>query len=829
MRAFVRPRRAGVLVAIPALAVLGLTGIQSAGAAATQSPLVPAGHAALTAGTKAPPKLRFLSPPPTKPKASGVKQGCETPARAGQMQCLVLMRTNVKVTAAAVRAATARANAVPANVGYGPADLQNAYGLATLSASAGQGETVAIVDAFGYPTAAADLAAYRSVSGLPACDTTTGAGCLTQVNETGGTALPAADPTGGWEVEESLDMDMVSAICPQCRILLVEATTPSILDLAPAENTAAASAKFVSNSWGSGGEFVGENTFDSAFNHPGVAITAASGDFGYGTQWPSASQLVTSVGGTTLTREPTTRGWAEAAWGGSGSGCSTLEPKPAWQVDTSASAPAAGCANRAENDVASVADPNTGVAIYDTFNTVTAGLPVPGWNEVGGTSVATPIIAATYALAGTPAPGTYPSSYLYQHSSALNQVITGADGRCESARPYLCSATPFASTVYTGPTGLGAPAGVAGFLAASTGNVVTVLNPGTQDLADGPTAPLPIQAVDSGSAALTYSATGLPAGLAINAATGVISGSDSAAAGTASATVTATDGTAASGSVTFNMVTVASMATDYHAAFGPVKLALGGKCLNDTGNSAANGNPIQIFTCNGGAAQNWEFKPDGNPGGAGVISINGKCLDIVHAGIANGSKIDLWPCNSGAKNQQWGLAGFGLVVNPASGKCLDDTGQSTTNGTQVQIFTCTGGPNQTWTLTASPVQSGVSGKCLDDTANGTASGTRTEIWTCNGGNSQKWVLAADGTIRINGKCLDLATGFSAPSLLDGAQVALVTCSGNPDQVWNVGPDGELINGLSGRCLDDPGGSTVNGTALDQQDCYGNTSEVWAAT
>jgi hypothetical protein len=277
------------------------------------------------------------------------------------------------------------------------------------------------------------------------------------------------------------------------------------------------------------------------------------------------------------------------------------------------------------------------------------------------------------------------------------------------------------------------------------------------------------------------------------------------------------------------MATVASMATAYHPAAGAARLSLGGKCLDDRGNATANGTKVQIWACNGGASQNWQFVPDGYPGGAGTVVIHGKCLDIVGRGTANGSKAQLWSCTKGA-NQQWFLYGFGDLYNPVSGKCLDDPGSSTGNGTQLDISTCTGTPNQAWTLTASPVQSGVSGKCMDDTANASNNGNKIQIYTCNGLPNQKWVLAADGTLRVNGKCLDV----TGKSLLDGAKIQLWTClttNGQPapNQQWLVGPNGELINANSGRCLDDPGGPTANGTQLDQQDCYGNVSEVWAAT
>jgi hypothetical protein len=473
--------------------------------------------------------------------------------------------------------------------------------------------------------------------------------------------------------------------------------------------------------------------------------------------------------------------------------------------------------------VSAVADPTTGVAVYDTYpDSVGVG---SGYSELGGTSAATPIIASVYARAGTPTPGTYPASYPYQQTSALNQVTSGSNGTCEPGRLYLCNAADSLASGYNGPGGLGTPEYITGFSEAATGDVVTVLNPGTVDIADGVKLTLPIQAVDSvSSQALTYSAAGLPAGLSINPTTGVISGTDTAATSSPAVTVTATDATTARGSVTFNLATVASMAASYHPAAGPARLALGGKCLDDRANSSANGNKVEIWTCNGGAAQNWAFVPDGYPGSPGTVRINSKCLDITAKGTANGSKVQLWPCNSGA-NQQWRLAGFGELYNPVSGRCLDDTAKSRTNGTQVQIWACNGGSNQSWTLTASPVQAGESGECMDDTGNGTANGNKIEIYGCNGRASQKWVLSADGTMRVNGKCLDV----TASSLLDGAKIQLSACTGGASQQWYVGPNGELINGNSGRCLDDPGGSTVAGTQLDQQDCYGNVSEVWAAT
>ena len=288
------------------------------------------------------------------------------------------------------RRARAAADAGPPAGAYAPADLLSAYGLAS-AAAAGPGgpATVAIVDAYSDRRAARDLAVYRAHYGLPTCTASGAARCLRIVNASGGSRLPRTDRTGDWEFEESVDLDMVSAICPLCHILLVEASSDSISSLAAADGYASRHANVVSDSWGSGAEFTGENAFDSRFNHPGVAIVAAGGDAGYGTQYPAASQFVTAVGGTTLIGATPDSSGSQTAWNGTGSGCSSLEPKPAWQQ----AATPPGCQNRTDTDVAAVADPHTPVAIYDSAGSDVPGIAA-GWNAAGGTSVATPIIAA---------------------------------------------------------------------------------------------------------------------------------------------------------------------------------------------------------------------------------------------------------------------------------------------------------------------------------------------------------------------------------------------------------------------------------------------------
>ena len=323
------------------------------------------------------------------------------------------------------------------NGGYSASDLQRAYNLP--SATAGGGQTIAIVDAFDDPNAASDLATYRSQMGLPAC----GAGCFTKVNQNGAAgSYPRRD--AGWAEEISLDLDMASAICPSCHILLVEASSNSFTNLAAAENTAARlGATEISNSYG-GSEFSseGSSTYDGPFNHPGVAITVSSGDNGYGVEFPAASQYVTAVGGTSLTTNADGSRASETAWSGAGSGCSAYIAKPSWQTDT-------GCSRRTVADVSAVADPNTGVAVYDTFRE-------PGWMVFGGTSVSAPITAGVYALAGNGAAITY-GSFPYSHTGSLNDVTSGSNGSCGGG--YLCTAR----TGFDGPTGLGTPNTAAAF------------------------------------------------------------------------------------------------------------------------------------------------------------------------------------------------------------------------------------------------------------------------------------------------------------------------------------------------------------------------------
>lgn len=435
MQLTVLPRRAGALAAASGLVMLGLAAAPAVASAATS-------HAASSRPTATP---RFVAAPRTARLASGLAHVCPTPATPGVMECLSIVH----------RDATGQpANKPPAGA-LRPGQLQAAYGLAAAAAAANK-STIAVVDAYNDTHANKDLKVYRSRYGLPACIVSSG--CLKIVNQNGNVS-PKPAKAVSWAEEESLDLDMVSAICPRCKILLVEANNPNITSLAKAVQTAAGKAKYVSNSWGSGAEFTGQTSFDKDFNHAGVVITAAGGDAGYGPQWPATSPHVVSVGGTTLSMSGDTVN-SESVWDLSGSGCSALESQLAWRKAVVAPViPSTDCpaSHRTDNDVAANADPATGPAVYDSAPA--KGLPA-GWQQLGGTSASTPIIAAVFALASpsgaAPATDPYPAQYLYADPTGLRDITDGSNGACGNP---LCEA----GTGYDGPTGLGVPNGTAAF------------------------------------------------------------------------------------------------------------------------------------------------------------------------------------------------------------------------------------------------------------------------------------------------------------------------------------------------------------------------------
>jgi subtilase family serine protease len=377
------------------------------------------------------------------------------PVQRGWARCFALVRTDIGGIPGGDHALVSR-NSTPS--GYGPAQLDKAYNLPT---SGGSGQTIALVESGDYPTAAADLSTYRSQYGLSAC--TTSNGCFKKVSQTGSTtSLPKEN--AGWAEETALDMDMVSATCPNCHILIVEATSSSNANLNAAENEAAAlGATVISNSFG-GSESGSSN---SAYNHSGIVITASAGDSGYaeGSQQPCSYSTVVCTGGSSLVAASNSRGYSETVWndlasgnGATGSGCSSYVAKPSWQTDK-------GCTKRSQSDVSFDADPENGVAVYDS----TSYEGYSGWLVFGGTSVAAPALAGVYGLAGN-ASSLGPNaakSFWTNAGKGLNAVTSGnnlASGKkCNSSYTYICTAGTNADGVYSGPTGWGTPNGDSDF------------------------------------------------------------------------------------------------------------------------------------------------------------------------------------------------------------------------------------------------------------------------------------------------------------------------------------------------------------------------------
>ncbi len=359
-----------------------------------------------------------------------------TTTRPGHAGCLSTWRA--PVSGAGRRAAGAAATK-PA--GFGPADLRAAY---RLPATGKANQTVAVVLAYDYPRAQSDLAVYRKTFGLPPC--TSGNGCFRKVNQRGGAAFPPSD--AGWATESALDLAMVSAACPGCRLLLVEADDSALDNLGTAVSTAVRlGADVVSNSYGAD-EFAGTSSYGSRYyRHPGTAIVASSGDWGFGTaSFPAVLPYVTAVGGTSLRRSGSS--WSETVWEGAGSGCSAYVAKPWFQKD-------AHCPGRTVADLSAVADPQTGVAVYDTFGLGSDG----GWLVFGGTSVSSPLVAGMIGLKGTGRSYRDPARF-YRATTGRYDITQGRNALLmDCGTDYLCNGKPG----YDGPTGVGSPRGLAMF------------------------------------------------------------------------------------------------------------------------------------------------------------------------------------------------------------------------------------------------------------------------------------------------------------------------------------------------------------------------------
>jgi subtilase family serine protease len=322
--------------------------------------------------------------------------------------------------------------------GYSPAQLRAAYG------AAGKGTAkIAVVDAYGDPSIKSDLDTYSRTFGLPvlpACTSAAQTACFEKTDQSGGQLFPRTN--AGWALETALDVEAAHGICPGCRIELVQATSASISNLMAAVDQAVRSgAQIVSMSWG-GSETSSELAADAHFQPSTVDFVASSGDSGYGTSWPAASSRVVAVGGTHLSLSASGQRLSEVVWAGSGSGCSKYETKPAWQHDPS-------CARRSIADIAAVADPATGAAVYSSLSAGGAG-----WFSVGGTSLAAPVVAGLLGLAGAaPQAVLMPRLYSAMGTNRTYDIVSGSNGSCTT---YLCRGVPG----YDGPTGIGTLAGL---------------------------------------------------------------------------------------------------------------------------------------------------------------------------------------------------------------------------------------------------------------------------------------------------------------------------------------------------------------------------------
>jgi len=383
----------------------------------------------------------FVITAPAAPAPTAAAVGSAGWTSAARPACAAALAGSVRCFAqwlpgsGSVAPASARSGPPLPAEGYGPADIQAAYGL---NPTSGAGRTVAVVGAFDNPNIEADLAIARSTWGLPPC--TSASGCFRKVDQRGGRQLPAPDP--GWGLETSLDTQAVSAACPRCRILLVEADTSSLKDIGAAVNRAVSlGAKIVNNSYGTD-EFAGMQRFARDFyTHPGVAQVVSSGDFGFTTAaFPAVLPSSIAVGGTSLTHR--SGAWTERVWRGAGSGCSAYVAKPAWQHDTH-------CSMRTVADLSAVADPSTGLAVYDTFGLGASN----GWIVVGGTSLSAPLVAGMIGLAGN-APTMDTAARTYAPGASLRDVVGGTNGFCGG--DYLCRGV----AGYDAPSGNGSPVGV---------------------------------------------------------------------------------------------------------------------------------------------------------------------------------------------------------------------------------------------------------------------------------------------------------------------------------------------------------------------------------
>ncbi|MGH3407534.1 MAG: ricin-type beta-trefoil lectin domain protein, partial [Streptosporangiaceae bacterium] len=654
---------------------------------------------------------------------AGAAAACPPAVTPGTMSCGMVTSASQSDTAS-----------TPA--GLGPADLQGAYRLQ--SATEGTRQTIAVIGAGADPTAASDLAVYRSKYGLAPC--TTGDGCLSIVNENGGPGLPGSY-ISNWTDEYALDLDIVSAICPNCHILLVEASSSNIADLATAANTAATTpgVHVVDNTY-LGTEFSGETAYDSDYDHPGVAMTAAAGDAGYSglINYPAASPYVTSVGGTVLTQKTTGGLWSDtSAWSGTVSGCSLYEPKPAWQKDPS-------CAGRADNDISAVAATGAdgvvnplAIAYYNSSNTTCTAPDC--WSEGGGTAASADVIAGIYALAGTPAAGTNPASYPYlnpggsyttpgkpyPYDDGLNDITAGSTGTCSIT--YLCTA----GAGYDAPTGLGAPASTLSLTASggTTGEITFAQVPGY-----------------------------------------CLTNEDQTLANHNPIQVWGCTGKANSQQWTLE-------------ANGTIQIG-SGWCISTTGAGTKNGDTVILYSCNGSAQEQWQVTAAGQL----LNQTSGFCISTPST---SSDQMVIDTCDATSVSQRLTFpypvpVSAGEISSQSSPNlCADDQGDKLTDGNPVDLDKCGGSAAQQWTIEANGQIQLAPGYCLNLDPDGPPAGSA-DLVACG---SAAWalVIRSDGSIStypppdLGYSCL-ANKGGDSPS---GTQIIFQSCGNPTGESWTL--------------------------------------------
>jgi Ricin-type beta-trefoil lectin domain len=641
--------------------------------------------------------------------------------------------------------------------GYAPADLESAYGEPTLAT--GNRMTVAIVNPYEDNTAAADLSEYRSFYGMAPC--TSGDGCFTQLNQSGTTSPAPAPPAGSsYPVAAATALDMVSAMCPNCHITLVQSNSDAITDLGASVNVAATQdANVIELGW-SVSESSAETGYDTTyFNHKGIAIVAASaqnntlGGDGYGDiGYPAASQYVTAVGGTTLTQDASDspRGWAETVWPETGSGCSSYEPAPSWQKSVNP------CGNgmRALNDLS--ADAGSPVAVYSGG----------AWYQQTGNGVAAAIVAGVYALAGPAGSGDYPAAYPYEHpggsyttpgnaynfAEGLNDVTTGYNSSGGCSPDYMCAA----GLGYDGPTGLGSPEGnesigpVDGLnsMIRSVGaaNMCMYASPSSSgnaeieacDLESGQTwtlradgllgvdgstlgdftecatlesgytnPPVPITTWNCNDLAINQEWQAEANGEIVNPSSGLCLGDPSGTKSGSDLEAIACDSNA--GLVTWIApFTTPGVNGQVYSQLPPVS---GGKplCMNNLNTTPKNNNPIQAYDCGSTTVGNeWIYEPGSD---FRYEDNQSYCTTVVPGSnpVEAGDPVELDTCTD-TTPQEWiarsdgsllSLAGLTIgSTGPAAGVCMQDP-NSGPEFTQLTVGICTGAedvPDTQWTL-----------------------------------------------------------------------------------------------------------------------------------